>query len=149
MLRVRARPVMSGESGPEPGHAGRKRIRLREGRAEECMASVRDASVDLVIADPPYDIGVGGVKWDKVDDYMGFARAWLGQCVRALRPAGALLLYGSPCRTWVDRMTLLLVDELGMRHVQDMPWVYTQGSQLSNSIALVHSHTPTCLLCIF
>ena len=116
---------------------------------EECIDSVKTASVDLVLADPPYDIGVGGVKWDKVDDYMKFARAWLSQCVRALRPAGALLLYGSPCRTWMARMTLLLVDELGMRLVQDMPWVYTQGSQLLNSIALMHSHTPRCLLCIF
>lgn len=88
---------------------------------------MESASVDLVIADPPYDIAVGGVAWDTVSDYMGFATSWLSECVRVLRPGGALLLYGSPCRTWVSRMTLLLVDELGMNYVQDMPWVYTQG----------------------
>lgn len=105
-----------------------KRARLHQGRAEEQLAALSDGSIDLVLADPPYDIGVAGVRWDRVDDYMRFARAWLTDCVRVLRPAGALLLYGSPCRVWMARMTLLLVDELGMRHVQDMPWVYTQGA---------------------
>ena len=124
-----------------------KRIRLQEGRAEECMKSLEDASVDLVLADPPYDIAVGGVKWDKVDNYMSFARMWLSECVRSLRPAGALLLYGSPCRIWMARMTILLVDELGMKHVQDMPWVYTQG-KLELSAAYLY-HARTWPLCIF
>jgi len=100
---------------------------LHRGKAEECMKRICDASVDLVLADPPYDIAVDGVAWDKVTDYMGFARVWLSECVRVMRPGSALLLYGSPCRTWVARMTVLLVDELGLRYVQDMPWVYTQG----------------------
>ena len=100
---------------------------LHKGKTEECMKRICDASVDLVLADPPYDIAVDGVAWDKVTDYMGFARVWLSECVRVMRPGSALLLYGSPCRTWMARMTVLLVDELGMRYVQDMPWVYTQG----------------------
>lgn len=104
-----------------------KRARLCEGRAEEAMCALEAGSVDLVLADPPYNIGVGGSKWDKLDDYMRFSRDWLTKCVRLMRPGGALLVYGSPCRTWIARMTLLLVDELGMNHVQDMPWVYTQG----------------------
>jgi len=113
---------------PEPPEQSPpKRARLHEAKAEEGIKLLQDASIDLVVADPPYDIAVGGVGWDKVADYMGFARLWLSECVRALRPGGALLLYGSPCRTWMARMALLLVDELGMNHVQDMPWVYTQG----------------------
>ncbi len=104
-----------------------KRARLEHGRAEDGMKAIASNSVDLVIVDPPYDIAVGGMKWDKVPEYMKFARAWLSECVRVLRPAGALLLYGSPCRTWMARMTLVLVDEMGMRMIQDMPWVYTQG----------------------
>ena len=82
-------------------------------------------------------------------NYMSFAMSWLRECVRLLRPGGALLLYGSPERLHVARMSILLEDSLGMRHVQDMPWVYTQGAQILNSVASTHSHTPTCLLCIF
>ena len=40
-----------------------KRARLSEGRAEEGVARLQGDSVDLVIADPPYDIAVGGVDW--------------------------------------------------------------------------------------
>lgn len=97
--------------------------RLTRQPAEEGMRTLPDASIDLVIADPPYDIGVA--KWDTLD--LDAARVWLTECVRCLRPGGALLLYGSPCRTWIARMTLLLVDTLGMNHVQDLAWVYTQG----------------------
>lgn len=91
------------------------------------ISALADNSVDLVIADPPYDIAVGNEAWDKVQDYTSFARAWLSQCARALRPGGALLVYGSPERMHIARMAVLIVDELGMSHVQDMPWTYTQG----------------------
>ena len=96
----------------------------------DCAAVMRRldaASAALVLADPPYDIGVRGAAWDTVGDYMSFARGWLVEAVRVLRPGGALLVYGSPCRQWVARMSLLLEDELGMRLVQHLPWIYTQG----------------------
>ena len=96
-------------------------------KAEDALRNLEDRSIDLVIADPPYDIAVGGVAWDCVRNYMQFARGWLVEVVRALRPGGTLMLYGSPCRVWISRMTLLLVDELCMNHVQDLPWVYCQG----------------------
>jgi site-specific DNA-methyltransferase (adenine-specific) len=96
-------------------------------KAEHALCNLEDESIDLVVADPPYDIAVGGVAWDCVRNYMKFAKEWLTEAVRVLRPGGALMLYGSPCRVWIPRMTLMLVDELGMNHVQDLPWVYRQG----------------------
>ena len=57
------------------------------------ISSVQDASVDLILADPPYDISVGGVNWDNVANYMQFARAWLTHCSFTDRP---LLLYNKP-----------------------------------------------------
>lgn len=98
-----------------------------EGRAEEGMKSLEDSCVDLAICDPPYDISVKGARWDTVPDYMSFASSFLSEVVRLLRPGGALLLYGSPCRTWIARMTVFLVDSLGMSLVQDLPWIYRQG----------------------
>ena len=108
-------------------HRFMKRARLQHGSPETGTAGLEPGSVDLVVADPPYNIGVQGSQWDCIKDYMGFSRAWLTPVVRALRKGGTLLLYGSPCRDWVARVTILLVDELGMQYVQDLPWVYTQG----------------------
>lgn len=102
--------------------------RVIHGSCEVEMKSVKSGSVDLIIADPPYDISVQGVEWDtRVPKYMEHARVWLRECERVLRPGGALLLYGSPCRQWYARMSILLEDELAMQLVQHLAWVYTQG----------------------
>jgi modification methylase len=76
------------------------------------LARLETASVDLVFADPPYNLQlerdllrpnntvVDGVDdaWDKFDtfaDYDRFTRAWLGECRRVLRPDGAIWAIGS------------------------------------------------------
>lgn len=50
-------------------------------------------SVDLVIADPPYNIGVDygqGKKADRRPDYGLWCERWIGWCYRALRPHGSM-----------------------------------------------------------
>lgn len=55
---------------------------------------VPDESVDLVFADPPYNIGKnfnGHVeKWDTEDAYLDWCYQWLDLCMRKLKPAGSL-----------------------------------------------------------
>lgn len=97
---------------------------LYHGPFEKC--SIKPGVVDLIIADPPYDI-LKGIEWDKFENYMDVAKEWLSICCKILRPGGALLLYGSPCREHIARMTIFLIDHLDMNLVQDIPWVYTQG----------------------
>src|SRR5262245_20843686 len=76
------------------------------------LAKLADASVDLVFADPPYNLQlerdllrpnntvVDGVDddWDKFEslpDYDRFSRAWLAECRRVLKPDGAIWVIGS------------------------------------------------------
>src|ERR1700704_1393945 len=76
------------------------------------MAKLPAESVDLVFADPPYNLQLqGDLKrpddsrvaavdddWDKFAsfaDYDAFTRAWLLGCRRVLKPAGALWVIGS------------------------------------------------------
>ncbi|MGE0849183.1 MAG: site-specific DNA-methyltransferase [Hyphomicrobiaceae bacterium] len=76
------------------------------------LARLPSASVDLVFADPPYNLQlekvllrpnntvVDGVDddWDKFTsfaDYDRFSRAWLAECRRILKPDGALWVIGS------------------------------------------------------
>jgi modification methylase len=81
----------------------------------DCLAELGklpSASVDLVFADPPYNLQlerellrpnntrVAGVEeaWDKFAsfaDYDRFSRAWLAECRRLLRPDGAIWVIGS------------------------------------------------------
>jgi modification methylase len=79
----------------------------------EKLKQLPDESVDLVFADPPYNLQlerdllrpnnnsrVDGVHqaWDKFDSfeaYDRFTRGWLGQCQRVLKPNGAIWVIGS------------------------------------------------------
>jgi site-specific DNA-methyltransferase (adenine-specific) len=59
------------------------------------LATLDDASVDLVVADPPY--GVGKAEWDNFDsrqDYVRWSRIWLEQVARILRPEGSAYVMG-------------------------------------------------------
>ena len=57
------------------------------------MAGMPAASFDLVVADPPYNIGVDygdGVKADRRLDYPAWCRSWISQCWEVLKPTGSL-----------------------------------------------------------
>ncbi len=86
--------------------------RVLAGDCVEELEKLPDASVDLVFADPPYNLQLDGAllrpndtvvdgvddDWDKFAsfaDYDRFSRAWLGECRRVLKPDGAIWVIGS------------------------------------------------------
>ena len=85
---------------------------IHRGDCIEVLRSLPDASVDMVFADPPYNLQLGGdllrpdnSKVDAVDDdwdkfgsfaeYDAFTRAWLSECRRVLKPEGSIWVIGS------------------------------------------------------
>src|SRR5499427_2489772 len=86
--------------------------RVLVGDCVSLLAGLASQSVDLVFADPPYNLQlerdllrpnntlVDGVDddWDKFAsfaDYDHFSRAWLAECRRLLKPDGAIWVIGS------------------------------------------------------
>lgn len=85
---------------------------VHRGDCIEVLRSLPDASVDMVFADPPYNLQLGGdllrpdnSKVDAVDDdwdqfesfatYDAFCRDWLKECRRVLKPEGSIWVIGS------------------------------------------------------
>jgi len=83
-----------------------------EGDCIEAMRALPEKSVDLVFADPPYNLQlkeqlfrpdnsrVDGVDdaWDRFDNFAAydrFTRAWLGECRRLLKDTGTLWVIGA------------------------------------------------------
>ncbi|WP_420103649.1 site-specific DNA-methyltransferase [Bosea sp. (in: a-proteobacteria)] len=105
----------------------------------DCVAAMEalpPASVDLVFADPPYNLQLGGDlrrpddslvdavddDWDKFAsfaEYDAFTRAWLGAARRVLKPDGALWVIGSYHN--IFRVGTILQD-LGFWMLNDIVW---------------------------
>jgi modification methylase len=100
------------------------------------MAALPAASVDLVFADPPYNLQLqGDLKrpddsrveavdddWDKFAsfaDYDAFTRAWLAACRRVMKPAATLWVIGSYHN--IFRVGTILQD-LGFWILNDVVW---------------------------
>jgi DNA modification methylase len=81
----------------------------------------------LVIADPPYNIGVKNAEWDTIDDYLEFTESWLREAVRLLHPQGTLMVWGSPNRSWIFRVAQMAEDRFDLKLVQSLCWTYTTG----------------------
>ncbi|WP_313575863.1 site-specific DNA-methyltransferase [Brevundimonas sp.] len=85
---------------------------ILRGDCIEVLKGLPDKSVDMVFADPPYNLQLGGDllrpdnskvdavddDWDKFDSfaaYDAFTRAWLTECRRVLKDEGSLWVIGS------------------------------------------------------
>jgi site-specific DNA-methyltransferase (adenine-specific) len=66
----------------------------------ELLETLADGVADTVFADPPFNLGkqYGARVDDRVaeDRYLAWCERWLGECVRVLRPGGALFVYNLP-----------------------------------------------------
>jgi modification methylase len=109
---------------------------VRIGDCVEEMARLPEASADLVFADPPYNLQLGGellrpnhTRVDGVDDawdkftgfaeYDRFTRDWLAAARRVLKPDGALWVIGSYHNIY--RVGAILQD-LGYWILNDIVW---------------------------
>lgn len=103
-------------------------IELRCGDALALLKEVPSDSVDLLIADPPYNLGkdYGNNRAFKSGaDYLDFSRAWLSQAVRALKPTGTLYVFMGV--RFISYIYEILEGELNCALNSWITWHYTQG----------------------
>lgn len=85
----------------------------------DLLANMKSNSVDLVFVDPPFNLNKSyddpGFA-DKFDPefYKGLCRTWLLECIRVLRPGGALFLYHLP--KWLIEMGAWLNSVAGIEY---------------------------------
>ena len=110
--------------------------RILDGDCIEAMRSLPSASVDLVFADPPYNLQLGGDlarpdgshvdavtdHWDKFASFAAydqFTREWLAEARRVLKPNGSLWVIGSYHN--IFRVGAILQD-MGFWILNDVVW---------------------------
>lgn len=103
-------------------------LKIITGDAISELKKLESNSVDLVIADPPYNLGKDyGNNHDiqGFDEYLVFSHNWLSQAHRVLKPSGTLYVFMG--FRFISYLYNIVDRELGMFFNSWIVWHYTQG----------------------
>ncbi len=103
-------------------------IRISTGDAVEHLRALDSDSVDLVIADPPYNLGKNyGNNHDirGFREYLQFSEKWLQEAHRVLSPQGTIYVFMG--FRFISYLYDILDQRLGMHFNSWITWHYTQG----------------------
>lgn len=110
----------------------------------DCIAELNQGPegwVDLVFADPPFNIGYlyhGYQDERSVDDYLNFSRDWMKAVKRALKPTGSFFLAIGD--EFAADLAVIARRELGFNLRNWIIWHYTFGQQPKAKFARSHTH---------
>ncbi len=133
---------------------------IYHGDCRDVLADLPACSVDLIFADPPYNLQLRRELWrpdmtkvDPVDDawdqfhdfaaYDAFTRAWLSACRRVLKDTGTLWVIGSYHNIY--RIGALLQD-LGFWLLNDVAWIKSNPTPQFRGVRFTNAHE-TLLWC--
>jgi site-specific DNA-methyltransferase (adenine-specific) len=131
---------------------GNKMTNIKNQDCIEYLKSLPSESVDFVLTDPPYNIGVdGGKGWDsKKGDiwgpdenlsYLQWCKVWTDECVRVLKPNRMLVVWGT---LKTDDFLKYKLDVLNsypdMVGQQEIIWSYNWGGRTKANFARKHEY---------
>ena len=123
---------------------------LKNGEAVNLLRNIDDKSVDLIFADPPYNLSgknylsvksgkpVQGYKgeWDVVEDYEKFTHDWLIECTRILKDNGTIWISGTLHNHPIIGVAL---KKLNMWIINDIIWYKPNATPLLQTTRLAPS----------
>lgn len=113
--------------------------RLLCGNAIEEMSKLPSGSIDLIVADPPYNLGkdYGNNKDLKAwHEYEVFTRDWLKEADRLLKSTGAIYVFMGV--RFISNLFAMLENELKYQFNGWITWHYTQGMGRKNGFSPRH-----------
>ena len=97
------------------------------GDCVELLRKLPDGCAQLIIADPPYNLGPRfglDKEWIRDEEWLPWCREWLGECKRILADDGNLMVYG--IHHYLCYLQIHLY-ELGMSYRRQIIWFYENG----------------------
>ena len=114
---------------------------IHHGDCIELMQQMGPGSVDLVFADPPFNIGY---QYDQYhdhqdsDDYVAWSRAWMDQVHRVLKPNGTFwLAIGDE---FAAELKFVAQHQIGFVARSWVVWYYTFGVNCTRKFSRSHAH---------
>lgn len=127
---------------------------ILRGNCVERLAKLPEESIDVIFADPPYNLQLSGDLWrpnltkvDAVDDdwdqfenfetYDRFSRAWLSACRRVLKPDGTIWVIGTYHNIY--RLGAIL-QEMGFWILNDILWIKSNPMPNFRAVRFTNAH---------
>ncbi len=110
----------------------------------DCIKTLNDGPegwVDLVFADPPFNIGYLYHGYDdrkKTEDYLQFSHDWMAAVYRALKPTGSFYLAIGD--EYAADLCVIARRQIGFHMRNWIIWHYTFGQQTKKMFAKSHTH---------
>ena len=134
-----------------------------QGDCIEVLATLPESSVDLIFADPPYNLQLRQELWrpnmtrvDAVDDawdrfdgfqaYGDFTRGWLAACRRVLKDTGTLWAIGTYHHIY---RTGAILQDLGFWILNDITWIKTNPMPNFRGVRFTNAHETLLWACKF
>lgn len=112
--------------------------------AGDCVAGMRGCAegvAALIIADPPYNIGMAYDAYEdnkSYDDYLAWTGEWMAAAVHALHKHGAMWIFVPD--SWVSEIDLLARRKFKLYKRRQVVWCYTFGQASQKNFSASHCH---------
>jgi site-specific DNA-methyltransferase (adenine-specific) len=115
--------------------------RIHQGDCLDLMRQIETGTIDLVFADPPFNIGYQYDQYhDEQDDedYVAWSRAWMDEVYRVLKPKGTFwLAIGDE---YAAELKFAAQHQIGFATRSWVVWYYTFGVNCTRKFSRSHVH---------
>lgn len=104
------------------------KIEIIQGDAVKLLKSIEEKSIDLLIADPPYNLSKDyGNKSDSrtFNDYIDFSKEWVKEAKRVLKDSGTIYVFMG--FRFISYLYQILEKDNNLKFCNWICWHYTQG----------------------
>src|SRR4051812_16138738 len=114
---------------------------IHQGDCIEVMSQIESGTIDLVFADPPFNIGYEYDEYhdeQDADDYIAWSRAWMAEVHRTLKPNGSFWL--SIGDEFAAELKVAAQHQVGFATRSWVVWYYTFGVNCTRKFSRSHAH---------
>ncbi len=128
-------PAIAAQQGLQQIYCSHHGI-LYQGDCLNLLSAIPDAVVDVIFADPPFNLGkkYGEGVSDQMesDEYLDWSRKWLQESIRVLKPGGSLFVFNLP-KWCIEYGAFLNQNGMWFRHwiACRMPKAFPRGRKMS------------------